>query len=730
MPRTLIVAEKPSVGRDIARVLGCKQRMEGALGGGKLPSGEECAVTWAVGHLVTLMEPEELDERYKKWRAEDLPILPTDMKLKVIPKTKAQFSIIRALMRDAETKDIICATDAGREGELIFGYIYEMVGCKKPVRRLWISSMTDEAIREGFAQLKPAEAYAPLHASARCRAQADWLVGMNASRAFTLRYNALLSVGRVQTPTLQMLVRRRAEIEAFTAQPFWLVQANFDDYTGLWFDPERAENPKRIDAEEAAQAIVRRVKGRPARVESAAREEKRDLPPQLFDLTTLQREANRLLSFTAQRTLTTAQSLYEKHKLITYPRTDSRYLPKDMLGKLRQALAAVGEPYARWTKPLLEGKLPMSRRVFDDAKVSDHHAILPTPKRAELDKLPPDERKLYALIAQRTVEAFLQPYAYDTVRVVTAVSGGAGETDRFVSTGRVEREAGWKEVARALGEEKSGKRGAEDEEQSLPALAEGDARQVQSARVKQETTKPPTPHTDASLLYAMEHAGREVEDAELRERLRAHGLGTPATRAAILERLIHVGYAQRRGKQLWATDKGVSLIAVAPADIASPETTGRWEKGLTDIAQGAADSERFLQGIRRLCERLVRYAAAEAPPVAFAQEERRGGKPSGRKGAARAADKPAAQSLDIPCPLCGEGRVTENSKAFGCSRWKQGCKFTLWKNAVQREGGPALTEPIVRALLREGAVRGSTGTLRLENGQPRFAPSAVLANKS
>jgi len=661
------------------------------------------------------MEPEELDPRYKKWNAADLPILPAEMKLKVLPKTKAQFAVIRTLLRSRDVADVICATDAGREGELIFRYIYHMAGCTKPVRRLWISSMTDEAIREGFARLKPASEYDALYQSARCRSQADWLVGMNASRAFTLRYGTLLSIGRVQTPTLEMLVRRRAEIEAFEAKPYWLVQADFGDFNGLWFDPanEDARAAHRILEEGAAQAVAQRVQGRPARVERATREEKRDLPPQLFDLTSLQREANQKLGFTAQRTLTVAQSLYEKFKLITYPRTDSRHLPKDMLDKTRQALAALGEPYAPWTEPLLAGKLPMPSRVFNDAKVSDHHAILPTPKRADVAALPADERRLYELIARRGVAVFLPPYLYDAVRVVTAV-----ESDMFLSTGRVERDAGWKALYRALEPQKASKKKTlEEQEQTLPALAVGDTRTAKKATVKQEATKPPTPHTDASLLYAMEHAGREIDDAEMRERMKGHGLGTPATRAAILERLIAVGYAERRGKQLMATDKGVGLIGVAPADITSPETTGRWEKGLDDIARRGASPERFLEGIRRLCESLVRYAADQAPDAAFEPDPAQ--KPAARK-------KPTSRTLDVKCPLCGEGSLSENSKAFGCSRWKLGCAFTLWKNAVMRQGGPTLTEALVRALLQSGSVRGSTGTLYWKEGKVYFEPSAML----
>ena len=702
MPHTLVIAEKPSVARDISRVLGCRSKGDGFF------TGEGWCVSWALGHLVTLMEPEELEPRYKQWRAEDLPILPEQMRLKVVAKTKAQFAVLKRLLNDPATTDIVCATDAGREGELIFRYIYEMAGCRKPVRRLWISSMTDEAIREGFASLKPSAAYDTLFESARCRSQADWLVGMNASRAFTLRYHALLSVGRVQTPTLQMLVKRRQEIEAFVPEPYWLVQADFGDYQGTWFDPAR-EGDKRIRDEARAKDIAHRVRGQMAAVVEATREEKRDLPPQLYDLTSLQREANQLLGFTAQKTLSTAQSLYEQHKLLTYPRTDSRYLPQEMAARVKQTLGALGEPYAPWAARVLAKPLPAGRRVFDDAKVTDHHAILPTPKRANLDALPPDARRLYDLVARRAVAAFLPPYRYEALRAVTQAAG-----EHFVSTGRVELEAGWKELYRDLSPKKTDK---EQEEQTLPALAVGDARQVVSAKVKKESTKAPSPHTDASLLYAMEHAGREIEDEALREGMRAHGLGTPATRAAILERLITVGYAQRHGKQLRATDKGVQLIAVVPPDIASPETTGRWEKGLADIAAGAASPERFLEGIRRLAAHLTHYAAAEAPTVAFAPEQRGAG-----KGKRRAAVKP----LDIPCPLCSTGHVTETSKAFGCSRWKEGCKLTLWKDTAKRAGGPALTAALVTRLLRDGAVRGTTGTLRWADGRVSFAPAAAL----
>lgn len=695
----LVVAEKPSVARDIARVLGASQKGEGCL------TGNGYMVTWAIGHLVSLKEPEELDERYKKWRADDLPILPSQMRLKVLPKTRSQFAIVKKLMNSKEIASLICATDSGREGELIFRYIYEMAGCKKPFERLWISSMTDEAIRAGFASLRPGADYDALYESARCRSEADWLVGMNASRAFTLRYDALLSVGRVQTPTLQMLVKRRKEIDAFVSEPFYTVQAHFGDYEGTWFDPSH-ENDKRIREEAHAQAIAAKVKGQPARVVSAQSEEKRDLPPQLYDLTTLQREASSMLGFTADKTLKTAQSLYEKHKLITYPRTDSRYLSHDMGGSVKKALQSLGEPYAAWAANLLAKPIPQPKRIFDDAKLTDHHAIIPTGKKMAMDKLTADEAKLFDLVARRLIAAFYPPHVYNVTKVITQSVG-----ESFVSNGRVVVQEGFKEIYRDL---QPKRKTADVEEKALPPLAKGDERTVKRTAVKKDQTKPPKEHTDASLLSEMEHAGRRIEDEALREQMKGCSLGTPATRAAIIERLITVGYARRKGRQIMATEKGVKLIEAVPPEIASPETTGRWEQALETIAQGKGDSQRFMEGIRRLSAFLTKYAAGSAPDVAFDKEERRG---KGRR-------KTGLKTIGISCPVCKEGKVTENDRAFGCSRWKEGCKFTIWKDAVIKAGGPSIDAKLVKALLsaENGDLRGSTGVLHYHEGRVGFTP--------
>lgn len=692
---TLVLAEKPSVARDIARVLGARDKGENCL------IGKDYVVTWALGHLVTLKEPQELDERYTRWKKEDLPILPARMETKVIKKTRSQFLAVKKLMNDKETGDIICATDSGREGELIFRYIYEQAGCRKPVRRLWISSMTDEAIRAGFDSLRPSSDYDALYASARCRADADWLIGMNATRAYTIRYGVLLSIGRVQTPTLSMLVRRRREIDAFVPQVYYLVNADFGDYKGVYID---AKGEKKIATEEDAQAIAARVRGQQASVLEATREHKSLPPPLLYDLTTLQREANAQFGFTAKKTLETAQKLYEQHKLLTYPRTDSRYLSHDMLGKVQSTLAAYDGALQPLGEKALQYGVRMSKRIFDDAKLTDHHAIIPTGKKAANLSLTADERRLYELVAKRLAAVFYPNYEYDALRVVTACG-----QDRFLSTGQTVTQEGWKAVyagEQASGSRRGGKK--KEDEQPLPDLHPNDERVCCDAKVTQDQTKPPKEYNDASILLDMEHAGRQIEDEELREQMKDCALGTPATRAAIIERLISVGYVSRRGKNLTATEKGVHLIEAVPQEIASPETTGRWERALAEIARGSDGEQRFREGIARLAAFLVQNASG-APDVAFAPEERRG----------RTKRVP---TLGVACPLCGKGKVAENSKGFYCTRFRDGCKFTIWKNELVRAGGPELTAKLLKLCMEKRDVRGSTGIIHYENGAVRFTP--------
>lgn len=708
MGRTVVVAEKPSVGRDIARVLGCKQSGKGCL------SNDRWIVTWAVGHLVTLVEPDELDEKYKRWAFDTLPILPDDIPLKVIASSRDQFAVVKSIINNADTDKVVCATDAGREGELIFRYIYDKAGCKKPCDRLWISSMTDEAIKEGFEKLKSSAAYDGLYRSAQCRSQADWLVGMNASRAFTLRYDTLLSVGRVQTPTLAILVKRRKEIENFVPEEYATITANFGDYSGMYFR-EGLDPDTHIPKTQEAKEIAAQIKGKEATVLSAETQQRRDLPPQLYDLTSLQRDANRLLGFTADKTLKLAQSLYETHKALTYPRTDSRYLPPDMIPRVVQTMKALPASYQPLVPGALpNGKLPVSSRTIDASKVTDHHAILPTPQRISLDRLSADERQLYDLVARRMLAAFYPPCEYNATKVITGV-----DDHRFRTNGRVILQNGWRDVAPLANPPKAakpGKKSADAEEESaLPPLAAGDKRTVQSANVKTDKTKPPAQHNDASLLSAMENAGRESEDEEIVRQMKGSGIGTPATRAAIIERLIQVGYAVRKGKTILATDKGVQLIGIVPQELSSPETTGRWEMALDKITDGKQDAGRFMDSIRKFSTFLVNYARNNRANVTFPDDAR-------RKKRAQSFVQRGKKLEDCVCPLCQQGQVLESTRSFFCSRAADGCHFTLWKDCLVRGGGPEITEKLLRLLLKSRILRGSTGIITLKDGMIAFFP--------
>ena len=553
-------------------------------------------------------------------------------------------------MNDKDTSEVICATDAAREGELIFRYIYRMAGCKKPVRRLWISSMTDAAIRKGFEELRPASDYDALFESARCRSLADWLVGMNASRAFTLRYGALLPMGRVQTPTLALLVKRDREIAAFVPQDYWEVRADFGDFEGLYYDPETRQS--RAATKEQADKIKREAQGKEGAVVESRRERKRVPPPQLFDLTTLQREANRRFGFSADKTLKLAQALYERHKAITYPRTDSRCLPPDMREKALNALRHLPPQYHPLLKaPAFDPHMD-SKRFYDASKVSDHHAIIPTDHRP--GALTADEMSLYDLIVRSLIAAHYPDYAYESARLRVVVNG-----HEFRADGAVPMDLGWRAVL-APTEKKAAT--------PLPDVREGETRTAQKIAARKKQTKPPEKLNDASLLSLMEHAGQELEDEELRERMKPSGLGTPATRAATIERLIEVGLAERAGKSIVSTEKGRKLIAVAPEQIASAATTGKWEKALNDMAANpdaalrAQKRDRFLLGIRRFAIFLVDAAKTAPANVRFEREEPKqkkraaARKASPRGGAAKkpAARKSAGQKTSAPAPKGGE----------------------------------------------------------------------------
>ena len=660
-----ILAEKPSVARDIARVVGAQRRGDGHL------HGNGYVVCWAIGHLVALPEPHQIRPEWKRWRSELLPMLPAVWPLEVYPRTRDQFEIVSRILNDPEVSEVVCATDAGREGELIFRYIYEAAACRKPVRRLWISSLTESAIRAGLENLRTGDQMNPLADAARGRSRADWLVGMNLSRAYTLVYGDTLSVGRVQTPTLAMLVERELAIRDFVPEDYKEVVATFSltgedaceltgedarestgRYDGVYFDPTleamgetrgRAEDPadlaarrlraRRLPADgEQALQILERAQGGLAVVKSVEARQRVLPPPLLYDLTELQRHANRLYAFSATTTLELAQSLYERKKLISYPRTDSRHLPRDIERELPGIVAAIQSRYAPEQLAEGAGERPLGSRFVDDRRVSDHHAILPTttdPGKVSLDR---DEARIYDLVCRRLLAAWHEDHLYSTTRVVTLIrtqlEAGDSIVDPYQSSGtRVDRE-GWKvvdikrpkPVARSA--EAKPPSGAVDAnlDQDLPSgLREGLSVEVQGARIQDKRTRPPRRFSDATLLTAMETAGKSLDEKELSDAMRKNGLGTPATRASIIETLLTRGYALRDGKSFVATNKGIRLIEVVHPDVKSPIMTGRWEARLQDIQRGTGRLDGFMTQIeawvgdvtRRVLER--GEASREAP---------------------------------------------------------------------------------------------------------------------
>lgn len=677
--KILVLAEKPSVAKDIAAVLGATSRGNGFF------SGEKYLVSWAVGHLVTLYEPAEYDEKYKKWRFEDLPLIPDTMKIRPIQQTYSQFKIIKGLMEDKNIDALICATDAGREGELIFRYTYEAAECKKPFKRLWISSMTDEAIKEGFASLKDGSFYDNLYSSAKCRSEADWLVGMNASRAFTLKYNALLSIGRVQTPTLAIIVNRQREIDNFKPQDYYEVNSIYDGFKGTWFNKETKES--KIDKKEEAEKLSEKIKGQTAVVTNIENQKKKQVPPLLYDLTELQRDCNKKFGFSAQKTLDIIQNLYEKRKMVTYPRTDSRYLSSDMVGKIKSTISKLNiKPYEEYVAYIQKlPKLPLSKRIIDDKKITDHHAIIPTDVRPNINSLSEDEFKAYDLIVKRFLCVFYPNYEYTLTKITTEILG-----EDFMTKGKTIVKLGYMELYKSKGknEEDSEKEDSDASEQELPKLKKNDKINVIDSEVLQKKTKAPSSYNEASLLSAMENAGRFVEDEELKEQLKDGGLGTPATRAAIIERLIKVGYIGRKGKSLFPTEKGIKLIEIVPKELKSPETTGKWEKGLSSIAKGNLGSERFMESIKRYVKYIIQESKVTNPSVIF-ESEYKGNKVDN-----------SAKSLGV-CPRCQKGVILEHSKGFYCSAWKSGCDFKLWKNQLQAFG-VTLDSDLIKKLLKDG----------------------------
>ena len=653
----LVIAEKPSVAASIAAALGVKEKKDGYIeGGGYL-------ISWCVGHLVELADAAAYGEQYKKWSYESLPILPEEWQYTVAADKGKQFKTLKELMHRADVSEVVNACDAGREGELIFRFVYDVAKCNKPMRRLWISSMEDSAIKAGFADLGDGRDYDALYASALCRAKADWIIGINATRLFSCLYDKTLNVGRVQTPTLKMLVDRGEAISHFKKEKYYHVRL---DLSGAEAASERISDKPGADTLKAA------CEAETAVCVSLTKEKKTAAPPKLFDLTSLQREANKIYGYTAKQTLDLAQTLYEK-RLLTYPRTDSAFLTDDM-----------GDTAAK-TVTMLSGKLPFMEgaeftpdvsRTLDSSKVSDHHAIIPTMELAKTDPaaLPESERNILTLAGARLIFAAAEPHIFEAVTAVFSCAG-----TEFTARGKTVLAGGWKELERRYRATLKGKPDPEDmeEENSLPELSEGQTFTSPTAKVTEHFTTPPKPHNEATLLSAMERAGNGDTDPDAERR----GLGTPATRAAVIEKLVKSGFAERKGKQLIPTQNGAALVSVLPDMLTSPQLTAEWENNLTQIAKGAADAGEFMQRIEAMARELVKEnATADKSKAAFTGGE----------------EKPSVGK----CPRCG-CPVHEGKKNFYCSNRE--CAFTMWKNdRFFEERKVTFTPKIAAALLKSG----------------------------
>jgi DNA topoisomerase-3 len=778
----LVIAEKPSVARDLARVLGIRGAGRHAIEG----SGR--VITWCIGHLVELEEPAAYDPAWKAWRLDTLPMLPATFKLRPVPGTRDQLRAVTELLRDRRFTEVVNACDAGREGELIFRYVYELAGSRLPIKRLWISSLTDEAIRAGFARLRPGVELDALAGAARCRSEADWLVGMNATRAVTVSSRAaaprprpahpprrgqrgqsdspLYSIGRVQTPTLAILVRRELEIRQFRPCDYWEVRGLFapegapgeaaEKVTATW-GVARADG-KAIRSRLAERTLAEEIVGRGevaaggphgAVVERLRQKRVREPPPLLFDLTSLQRTANRRFGLSATATLGAAQALYERYKILTYPRTDSRHLTSDMakeLPKLFGALAALPD-YARFAAPLLETPPARSRRVFDDGKVSDHHAIVPTGKPVRLEELPRDERRIFDLVARRFLGAFHPDAEFALTEVVirlgqsdapsdreprapaeprdadVGAGDGADETlvtalppppDRYRARGRVRLVAGWQDVAQ-LGQPGNPGNAILDGDggPTLPPLAEGQ-RLNGKLEVLTKQTRPPSRHTEATLLGAMESAGRDISDDELRAAMRDSGLGTPATRAATIETLIRRTFVARDAKNLVPTEMGIGLIDALPEkSLASPELTGSWEARLARMARGEETRAAFMADISRYVSDVVTAIRGGAGVVRATGATATATAPRSKNVASARAVAPAGGTpvaATLICPRCKQGALVAGKRGWGCARWREGCAFVIWfEIAGRRITDAELTDLVSKGKTRKRKWRSGEG---------------------
>ncbi|AKL94624.1 DNA topoisomerase 3 [Clostridium aceticum] len=595
MKKILVLAEKPSVGRDLARVLNCHKKGNGFI------EGEKYIVTWALGHLVTLADPEAYDQKYKSWKIEDLPMLPSHLKLVIIKQSAKQFNVVKQQLSRKDVDELVIATDAGREGELVARWIIEKVHVKKPVKRLWISSVTDKAIKEGFSKLRNGKEYENLYASAVARAEADWLVGINATRALTCRYNAQLSCGRVQTPTLAMIARREEEIQNFKSRSFYGITAVSDKLKLTWQDPQTKD--MRTFDKNKCDKILMSVEKKDAKVIEVNKAYKKSFAPQLYDLTELQRDANKIFSYSAKETLSIMQKLYESHKLLTYPRTDSRYISSDIVDTLKDRVKACGVgPYTSIAAKILKTSIKANKSFVDNAKVSDHHAIIPTEEPAYLGVLSDKERKIYDLVVKRFFAVLYPPFEYEQ----TTIKAKIGE-ENFVAKGKVVIAAGWKEVYQNHFEDEEAQEDISD--QLLPNLKQGDILKIANVFQTKGETKPPAPFNEGSLLSAMENPTKYManESKDLIKTIgETGGIGTVATRADIIEKLFNTFLIEKRGKDIFITSKGKQLLQLVPEDLKSPALTAEWEQKLAAISKGNLKKESFIQEMREYTKTVVR----------------------------------------------------------------------------------------------------------------------------
>lgn len=583
MSKILVLAEKPSVGKELARVLGCKKNCGGYI------EGEKYIVTWALGHLVTLAEPESYGEQYKTWSMQTLPILPQKMILKVIPQTAKQFHVVKKLLLNKEISSLIIATDAGREGELVARWIIEKVGFHKPIKRLWISSQTDKAIKEGFSKLQDGKNYLPLYRCAQARAEADWLVGLNVTRALTCKYNAQLSAGRVQTPTLAMLVAREEEIKKFVPKDYYIIKA---DLGGFFVTYQDHKNQTNIFEKQKAQNIAEKIKEQQFVVKQISVSKASTPPPMLYDLTQLQRDANQLYDMSPKETLNVMQNLYEKHKALTYPRTDSRYLTEDIVGTLTDRLKAVAKgEFAPFVAEIIKQKRSIAKSCINNSKVSDHHAIIPTEQSVSMTAMTTAEKRIYMLVVKRFLTCFYPNFIFEKRKAEFEC-----KAERFVAFGNVTLQKGWKAVTTNVAQE--------EQEQNLPAFEKGDTFVCNMVQLKQMKTTPPARYTEATLLSAMENPSKFLQDKNMKGYIEG-GLGTPATRADIIEKLFSAFYIEKRGSYIYPTSKGIQLINLAPSDLREPLLTAKWEKELESISKAKAEKRKFIEEIKKYTVSLV-----------------------------------------------------------------------------------------------------------------------------